>query len=72
MRSGPPPDPAGIQEPALAEPAQTTNQPSTLMAACSRTGGLETFPLPLNQDGSARLRDSAQVIRQALDELGEK
>jgi L-lactate dehydrogenase len=35
-------------------------------------GVLETFPLPLNQEESARLRDSAQVIRQALDELGEK
>jgi L-lactate dehydrogenase len=35
-------------------------------------GVLETFPLPLNQEESAQLRDSAQVIRQALDELGEK
>lgn len=34
-------------------------------------GVLETFPLPLNHEESARLRDSAQVIRQALDELGE-
>jgi L-lactate dehydrogenase len=35
-------------------------------------GVLETFPLPLSQDESTRLRDSAKVIRQALDELGEK
>jgi L-lactate dehydrogenase len=35
-------------------------------------GVLETFPLPLNQEESAQLRTSAQVIRQALDELGEK
>jgi L-lactate dehydrogenase len=34
-------------------------------------GVLETFPLPLNQEESARLRDSARVIRQALDELGD-
>ena len=27
-------------------------------------GVLETFPLPLNQDETARLRESAQVIRQ--------
>lgn len=35
-------------------------------------GVLATFPLPLNQEESVRLRNSAQVIRQALDELGEK
>jgi len=35
-------------------------------------GVLETFPLPLSQEESTRLRDSAQVIRKALDELGEK
>jgi L-lactate dehydrogenase len=35
-------------------------------------GVLETFPLPLNPNESAQLRNSAQVIRQALDELGEK
>jgi L-lactate dehydrogenase len=34
-------------------------------------GVLETFPLPLSQEETARLRDSARVIRQALDELGE-
>jgi L-lactate dehydrogenase len=34
-------------------------------------GVLETFPLPLNVEETARLRDSARVIRQALDELGD-
>jgi L-lactate dehydrogenase len=33
-------------------------------------GVLETFPLPLNEDETNRLRASAGVIRQALDELG--
>jgi L-lactate dehydrogenase len=33
-------------------------------------GVLETFPQPLNPEETARLHDSAQVIRQALDELG--
>lgn len=35
-------------------------------------GVIETFPLPLNEEETARLRDSARVIRQALDELGDK
>jgi L-lactate dehydrogenase len=34
-------------------------------------GVLETFPLPLNAEETTKLRDSARVIRQALDELGE-
>jgi L-lactate dehydrogenase len=34
-------------------------------------GILETFPLPLNERETTRLRESAQVIRRALDELGE-
>jgi L-lactate dehydrogenase len=33
-------------------------------------GVLETFPLPLDQEETVRLRDSARVIRRALDELG--
>jgi L-lactate dehydrogenase len=33
-------------------------------------GVIETFPLPLNDEETARLRESARVIRQALDELG--
>lgn len=32
-------------------------------------GVLETFPLPLSQEETAGLRDSARVIRRALDEL---
>lgn len=34
-------------------------------------GVIETFPLPLSPEETARLRDSARVIRQALDELGD-
>jgi L-lactate dehydrogenase len=34
-------------------------------------GVLETFPLPLDSQETARLRESARVIRQALDELGD-
>ena len=34
-------------------------------------GVLETFPLPLDDVEAGRLRDSARVIRQALDELGD-
>jgi L-lactate dehydrogenase len=34
-------------------------------------GVLETFPLPLDAEETTRLRDSAHVIRQALDELGD-
>ncbi len=34
-------------------------------------GILETFPLPLDEVETSQLRDSARVIRQALDELGD-
>jgi L-lactate dehydrogenase len=34
-------------------------------------GVLETFPLPLSEGESNQLHESARVIRQALDELGE-
>jgi L-lactate dehydrogenase len=34
-------------------------------------GVLETFPLPLDSQETSRLRESARVIRQALDELGD-
>jgi L-lactate dehydrogenase len=34
-------------------------------------GVLETFPLPLGEEENAQLRESARVIRQALDELGD-
>jgi L-lactate dehydrogenase len=33
-------------------------------------GILETFPLPLDEEETTKLRNSARVIRQALDELG--
>jgi L-lactate dehydrogenase len=33
-------------------------------------GVLETFPLPLNDEESAKLKASAGIIRKALDELG--
>jgi L-lactate dehydrogenase len=33
-------------------------------------GVIETFPLPLSEDETAKLRTSAGVIRKALDELG--
>ncbi len=32
---------------------------------------VETFPLPLNEQETAGMRDSAGVIRKALDQLGE-
>jgi L-lactate dehydrogenase len=35
------------------------------------TGVLETFSLPLDEQENAQLRNSAQVIRRALDELGD-
>lgn len=34
-------------------------------------GVLETFPLPLNPEETSKLRASAEVVRRALDELGE-
>jgi L-lactate dehydrogenase len=53
-------DVAGVRNVTLALPRLVGGQ-----------GVLETFPLPLSQEETARLRDSARVIRQALDELGE-
>src|SRR5436305_3888771 len=35
-------------------------------------GVLETFPLPLNEQETEKLRESARVIRRSLDELGEE
>jgi len=35
------------------------------------TGVLETFPLPLSDKEGNQLFESAKVIRQALDELGD-
>jgi L-lactate dehydrogenase len=34
-------------------------------------GVLETFHLPLDEEETSGLRNSAQIVRQALDELGD-
>jgi L-lactate dehydrogenase len=47
------------------------NVPVSLPRLVGGQGILETFPLPLDQEETARLRDSGRVIRQALDELGD-
>ena len=54
----PAPDVAGLQDVTVALPRLVGGD-----------GVLETFPLPLNEQESGLLRDSAQVIRAALDEL---
>jgi L-lactate dehydrogenase len=56
----PTPDVAGVRDVTVALPRLLGGQ-----------GVLETFPLPLNDEETTRLRDSARVIRQALDELGD-
>lgn len=48
-----------------------TNVTVALPRLVGGQGVLETFPLPLDEEETTRLRDSAQVIRQALDELGD-
>jgi hypothetical protein len=53
-------DVAGIRDVTLSLPRLVGGQ-----------GVLETFPPPLSQEESNRLRESARVIRQALDELGD-
>ncbi|MCI0639730.1 MAG: L-lactate dehydrogenase [Gemmataceae bacterium] len=53
-------DVAGVRDVTVALPRMVGGQ-----------GVLETFPLPLDDDEKGRLRDSARVIRQALDELGD-
>ena len=53
------------------EVAGVSNVTLSLPRLVGGEGVLETFPLPLNEEETARLRESAQVIRQALDELGE-
>jgi L-lactate dehydrogenase len=55
----PAPDVAGVRDVTVSLPRMVGGQ-----------GVLETFPLPLDDDEKGRLRDSARVIRQALDELG--
>jgi len=56
-----PADVAGVRDVTLSLPRLVGGQ-----------GVLETFPLPLSDDETNRLRDSAGVIRQALDELEKK
>jgi L-lactate dehydrogenase len=54
-----------------AEVAGVRNVTLSLPRLLGGQGVLETFPLPLSQEETAQLRDSARVIRQALDELGD-
>ena len=49
-----------------------TNVTLSLPRLVGGKGVLETFPLPLNEQETLRLRESARVIRQALDELEDK
>jgi L-lactate dehydrogenase len=56
----PTPDVVGVRNVTLSLPRLVGGQ-----------GVLETFPLPLSPEETTRLRASAAVIRQALDELGE-
>ncbi|MFO0800904.1 MAG: L-lactate dehydrogenase [Gemmataceae bacterium] len=53
-----------------AEVAGVTDVTVSLPRLVGRAGVTETFPLPLTPDEHDRLRASAAVIRQALDELG--
>jgi L-lactate dehydrogenase len=55
----PTPDVAGVRDVTVSLPRLVGGQ-----------GVLETFPQPLNDEETAGLRESARVIRQALDELG--
>ena len=54
-----------------AEVAGVRNVTVSLPRLVGGQGVLETFPLPLSAEETTRLRTSAGVIRQALDELGE-
>ena len=54
----PTPDVAGVKDVTVALPRLVGG-----------AGVIETFPLPLSETEQAHLRDSARVIRQALDEL---
>jgi L-lactate dehydrogenase len=53
-----------------ADVAGVRNGTVSLPGLVGGRGVLETFPLPLAQEETNRLRDSALVIRRALDELG--
>jgi L-lactate dehydrogenase len=52
------------------EVAGISNVTVSLPRLVGGQGVLATFPLPLNEDETESLRDSAAVIRKALDELG--
>jgi L-lactate dehydrogenase len=53
------------------EVAGVSNVTLSLPRLVGGKGVLETFPLPLNDEENHQLRKSAEVIRQALDELGD-
>jgi len=53
------------------EVAGVSNVTLSLPRLVGGKGVLETFPLPLNEEETHQLSKSAQVIRQALDELGD-
>jgi L-lactate dehydrogenase len=55
-----------------AEVAGVANVTVALPRLVGGKGVLETFPLPLNAEEANQLHNSARVIRQALDELGDK
>jgi L-lactate dehydrogenase len=54
------------------EVAGVSNVTLSLPRLVGGKGVLETFPLPLNADENSQLRESAKVLRQALDELGDQ
>lgn len=53
------------------EVAGVPNVTLSLPRLVGGTGVLETFPLPLAEQENIQLRESARVIRRALDELGD-
>jgi L-lactate dehydrogenase len=55
----------------MADVAGVANVTVSLPRLVGGQGVLETFPLPLNDKETTGLRDSARVIRQALDDLGD-
>jgi L-lactate dehydrogenase len=54
------------------EVGDVSNVTLSLPRLVGGAGVLETFPLPLGELENAQLSESARVIRQALDELGEE
>jgi L-lactate dehydrogenase len=57
---------------ATADVAGIPNVTVSLPRLVGGTGVMETFPLPLSLEEANQLCNSARVIRQALDELGDK